>query len=189
MKGAGAWLAVLALAWVGCLLPQDERMLPELERARNLAPRIIGVQPQLYGFTIPLGEGCSPQTWSRLEFRAFVSDPNDDFIRDRWFVDPDQNYSTAMWQGRRIPGPAGSGMTTVEAQPNIIAMTELSKPGDHRLELFVSDGEFTQGIQTLPESVTLLDGGRTDDFKYTDSVMWVVKSDPQVCCIPDGGCN
>jgi hypothetical protein len=181
----GAGLA-LALALGGCLMPQDDELLPELPPTKNRPPRILeGSAVPQQQVSIPVGFNCTPERWAGIfEFSAKVEDPDvDNPIRNRWFVDPDDKHTTVFFQGLTLPpSTKPTRDTPVKAPANLIASSPLSTPGKRRLVLVISDGEFEEGVTPTRRLVRLPDGGLTEDLSYTDSFTWLVNSDPSQSC-------
>jgi hypothetical protein len=151
------------------------------EPVANRYPRVVEDQaspPAVVRLT--LGPNCK-----RPQFSAVVEDPDlSDGIRSRWFVDPDQGFSTLAFAGTLTSVPSKTSLrdAPIKApeQP-FAAGSRLSEPGEHRLVLVIADGEFEQGIQTAPRMVELQDGGVRFDPTFTDSHTWFVTTDVVPC--------
>ena len=168
---------VLALAMTGCLLPQDDHLLPEFPKKKNGPPRIIDVDPQRF-YTVRLGAGC-PTT---ATFKAQVDDPDiSDPIRVRCFVDPGNNESAPFTEGNIVP--AANATTRPDKATCSLPLSigkDLGQLGQHFVEILVADGEL-EGRKTRPREEALPDGGSVPNPAYTDSFTWVVQATNESC--------
>jgi hypothetical protein len=179
-------VAVLGLGLSGCLLPPAVEV-PALPDARNRPPRIEerNVTPGRIIHLSPL-DGCSQV------FSLRVSDPDvKDVIRVRWFVDfdpePDPRKPEPRFRESRLP-PSDQELRDVSAQLTLRTDTpasEISIPGVHLVEAYVSDGEMQLVLENdvlvvkpLPRDI-FPDGGVADP-NYVVSYAWFVIT-PQGC--------
>jgi hypothetical protein len=177
--------ATALLGGTGCLLPQEEAVLPVVLPRRNSPPRIVGFEPS-QRFTLHLGDGCKLR-----EFKVIIDDPDvSDSLRSRWFADrdPDRNE---FREGTFISPKSGEGTTRSQpALPDnaIFSLPTLTRTGNHTLEVVIADGEFFGGtglIQTndavRKRQVVLPDGTQVEDESYSDSFTWVLTTDLSPC--------
>lgn len=185
------WGAVVSLALGGCLLPQDDTVLPEIPRPRNTVPVVVDASPPRET-TIRVGENCKCPNPS---FTVKVIDPDPEEIRSRWFVDVQGGrYDQATYaDGKRVPyeGTATRNKL-VESPPTLCALNNsallLPTTNDrpHIVEVFIADGEFGGArddsvVAVKPEIVALPDGGTAEDVKRAVNLVWLVHSDPTPC--------
>lgn len=173
------WVITLGGA-AGCLFPQDDQMFPDLPPKKNSPPRFLEstVKPPQVA-PLQLGDGCPLP-----RFEVSVEDPDPaDPIRSRWWVDPDTEFTKPSFVGRvldpsstaRRAAPV-TGPTALTAQGGPLRVT-----GEHRLVVVIADGEFSDGIQTRPNSQKLPDGGTVDDPTYTATLSWTLTTDLTPC--------
>jgi hypothetical protein len=169
----------LALLVQGCLLPQDNQVLSPTPLYRNQVPRIVEstVLPGQVT-TLRLGTNCT-----RTLFSAVVEDRDiADRIRTRWFVDPSNTFTGYVLGGKAADPSSMAARLPTSPPPDLYeTISPLTVQGQHRLTLVISDGEFTDGINTLPRVRVLLDGGTFDEPTYTDSYTWFVTTDLSPC--------
>lgn len=181
------WGLLPLAALAGCLLPQDSQVLPDLPPAKNTPPLIVDqqVQPSSTSVTLKVGMGCSPQ---KTVFEVPVQD-NDfdeargaytDKITSLWIVDP--NGASGGFPGRAAP-PFSQTLTRLIKNPTEIlgAGSALTVPGQHVLQVIISDGDLVGIGIPQPISKPLPDGGVLEDPTYTDSYQWNVLTEQGVC--------
>lgn len=183
VAGQLLWL-VLALS--SCLLPQNDDPLPVIPKQANRPPRIDPdrVSPPRF-FNVNVGTNCSPPT-----VQAYMTDLDvSDRIRIRWLV-----YREDGTPDRQPPidqSIVGGSLPTrpvISPPPSVFSLTLLNSTGKgRRLELVVSDGEFSTDLNdkliTLPveDGIPLPDGGTIDNPSYLDTYTWVVDTINESC--------
>ncbi len=195
--------AVFAVLVHGCLIPQDDPVLPDLPRKRNTPPKLLPgtAVPQQRDFVIDLGPGCNPPVFSigvmdpDLGVPAVAGRSEVETIGHRWFVDHDQKFTTDFEEGGELPSDGGPtserGTLTIPGalfQPK----QELFKQGNHYITVVVADRDFI--AYTEPNSVRidlrllkpspLPDGGTTPDTSSIDTYTWEVATDRTTACLP-----
>jgi hypothetical protein len=181
MAGLLLWWGMAFLCG-GCLVPQDDQVLPTLPPRLNSPPRIIRglVRPAQREAKVYTGAGC------RTEFAVVVEDTDlGDTLRSRWFIDPNNEYTstpgTFAQDGPRVPGGTEPTRTMKEAPQLQTALTGLTDSQAHRLEVWVTDGEFSEyndpppgGLTVVGQMVTMPDGGQVENPAFFDSYEWLV---------------
>ncbi len=187
------WGAVAALALGGCLLPQDDTVLPEIPRPKNTSPQILSVEPAPRT-TIRVGENCRcPDS----PFRIFVRDPDPQEIRSRWFVDVPQGSKygdftyadgkRVQYQGSALRNAPVESPSTLCAVNNSALLVPTTGRDPHFVEVFIADGEFEDFtadkdvVQVKPDVFPAPDGGTVHDEKRAVHLFWNVHSDPSPC--------
>lgn len=182
MAGRLLWLLVAAAVEQGCVLPQDDQVLPNLPPAKNTAPRLVteGATPAPRGSTIFLGNNCLDRP-----FAIGVIDPDEgDTIRSKWFVDNDEKFTTLAFDG------AATGPTRIVKPIPLFYLPAqpLSQPNadgfnTHYVTVVVADREFLPGsIDLKLESFDLPDGGTVKQSSRTVQYTWNVLTDPTTPC-------
>lgn len=174
------WVGVFLLAVLvgGCLLPQDDDVLPLLPPKKNRPPRLLITTLEPTQVTSSgNGPNCLP-----LEFRASVEDPDiADLIAVKWYVDPAGLGSDPVKkeQGLRIDGKTiRDDQARLSLQ--VTGAGELATVGRHVVEILVSDGQLIER-SPQPRPITLADGGTDLNPTYTDSAFWIVDIRPGDC--------
>ena len=179
MKAARLTPALLAaaLALPGCLISQEDHIIQPLPPAMNQPPfiREDKLQPPSRFVTVRNGVDCP-----NLTFLAPVSDPDvGDTIIYNFYVDPDVNPNFVKQATLSNNGlPDRSDPATYEV--SFAAPTPLQQPGDHVVEVLVSDGALVNR-DPQPRPVTLLDGGTALDPTYAVTYAWIVTVVPGPC--------
>jgi hypothetical protein len=187
MAGRLLSVAVAAVLVHGCLLPQDDQVFDDLPPRRNIAPRIVQDQAKPGAVTaidLELGPNCR-----RPSFSVVVEDLDlADRIRNKWFVDPDQAFSTVNFSTNPLNQSETSIRNTPFTAPTQLfsAGSKLAEPGQHFLTVVIADGEFEGGgIATLGRSHVIPDGdGGTRvviDPSHTDQFTWVINTTLSPC--------
>jgi hypothetical protein len=168
----GVWVVV---AGVGCVIPQDDVVFPDLPQKKNSPLKIVTWSPP--GQREQTAEvGVSSATCKPTVFSVVVNDPDaNDQTRSLWYIDRTEGSPG-------IPGIAdsvGSNTRTVRA-PNTFAnrLSTLVDGKRHLVEVYVTDGDFDQDkfgeASRLPVG-TLIDGGPLLDPAYVDFNFWLVQ--------------
>ncbi|HET9036689.1 MAG TPA: hypothetical protein VFN45_10805 [Myxococcaceae bacterium] len=163
-------LLAAAVALPACLLPQEDHIIQPLPPLLNQPPRILEnlLQPAGRFFTVRNGGDCP-----NLTFLAPVSDPDvGDTLIYNFYVDP--NLFPAFVKQATIPnnGEADrSDPATFEV--SFATPGPLQQPGDHVVEVLVSDGALVNR-EPQPKPVTLLDGGTALNPTYAVTYAWTV---------------
>jgi hypothetical protein len=175
-KGWGLGVAVWTLG--GCLLPQDDYYLSELPIPRNDPPRIVEnlVQPP---YRILRGYGSEPRC--ELEFSIIVEDPNlGDTLTAYWYVDYDPNQPRgADREVTLLPkgsNPRRDERPTIKPIFNSAEFNRLNTPGDHVVEVLVSDRAL-QGRVPQPDIIQLPSGETLANPGFTASYVWFVRTE------------
>ncbi len=160
------WVAALGVA--GCLIAQDDHLLDPLPPHKNQPPRIVTEEqgPPSRSVAATVGPGCAP-----LTFSAPVEDPDvGDLVVYEVYVD---STTTFVKQGTlantELSRRAGAATFTA----SLDGSGPLGSPGEHVLELLVSDGQLINRVPQ-PRTVVLSDGGTALDPTYAVSTVWVV---------------
>lgn len=168
-------LWVVLVAGVGCVIPQDDVVFPDLPLKKNSPLSIVSYSPP--GQREQTAEvGMSSATCKPSVFSVVVKDDDvNDQTRSLWYIDRTEGSSG-------IPGIAdsvGSSIRTVKA-PNTFnnQLSTLVDGKRHLVEVFVTDGDFDQdkvGEASRPPVGTLTDGGALIDPAYVDFNFWLVQ--------------
>ncbi len=159
-----------ALVLPGCLLPQEDHVIQPLPPPRNQPPRILEslLQPASRFVTVRNGTDCP-----NLTFLAPVADPDvGDTLIYNFYLDPDVNpafvkQATITNNGQENRSdPASYEVSFATPGP-------LQQPGDHVVEVLVSDGALVNR-DPQPRKVILLDGGTALDPTYAVTYAWTV---------------
>lgn len=181
------WLGLGAAVWAsgGCLVPQDENYLSELPVPRNRPPRIVEKQVQP-SERIIRGYGSD---LCQLEFSVIVEDPDvDDKLDAYWFVDYDPSQPRGADSAVRLE-PINKKVVRDDRAyfrpPRFgsIDGSRLNTPGDHVVEVVVSDNGLSSLREAQPRLIQLPDGQQFADPGYTTTYVWFVKTEP------GGGCQ
>jgi hypothetical protein len=182
-------------AMVGCVLPQDDQVIPERPRPANRPVRVVSGSafPAQRETTYQTGPNCP-----RDDFSIRVSDPDDDTILATWFIDPNERYvvsqNSPVFVGN--PGSRLSGSDVrIITSPSVLR-TSLQQYVDgrkHRVEVVVTDGRFIESQLIDPatmESRPFLDVTR-DPFRneegvfaeeaFRDDYVWLVEVSSAPC--------
>lgn len=159
----------------GCLIPQDDQVIPDLPPRKNRPPRIVRNLPVEERVSYPTGSG----NCIRQAFALTVEDlDTGDQIRSQWVID--RSTSSPAYSGgvinsngtalRQVPAPMSSAFLS--------AMSNLT-PGLHFLTAFVVDTDFDPETgEATPISRTLPDGTMVEDSGYVDQHFWVLEVAP-----------
>ncbi|QRK06831.1 hypothetical protein JQX13_43350 [Archangium violaceum] len=180
MKWLGLGLTVGALG--GCLIPQDEEYLSELPVRLNHPLRIVEQHAKpsnriIRGFGTP--ELCE------LEFSVPVEDLDlADTLVAYWFVDYDPNQPRGADSVVNILPDKGAidavrdEFAVFRARYNSADIGRLNTPGDHVVEVVVTDTALLAGREPQGKSsINLEDGTVYEDRGYTASYAWFVKTE------------
>ncbi|PTL85557.1 hypothetical protein DAT35_02245 [Vitiosangium sp. GDMCC 1.1324] len=162
----------------GCIIPQDEEYLSELPIQPNRPVRIVEQQVQpseriIRGYGIDLCE---------LEFSAVVEDPDvADTLWESWFVDYDPTQPRVADYEHSIP-PNNNGKAVRDERAlyhprfNSGGINRLNTPGDHIVEVVVSDSRLSSNREPQPRSI-LVDGVEYQEQTYTTTYAWFVRTE------------
>ncbi len=170
---AGRMLGALlggALVLPACLLPQEDHVIQPLPPARNQPPRILEnlLQPASRFVTARNGGDCP-----NLTFLAPVSDPDvADTLIYNFYVDPDL-YPAFVKQATIINNGQADRSDPASYEFSFATPGPLQQPGDHVVEVLVSDGALVNR-DPQPRTITLLDGGTAQDPTYAVTYAWTV---------------
>ncbi len=176
MKWLGVGVVVGTLT--GCIIAQEEYSLSEVPIPRNRPPRIVERQVtpterNLRGYG---ADRCE------LSFSVIVEDPDiSSLLYAYWYVDYDPTDTRgADSEGRVRPTPGKTvrdERATFSSRVNSTNFNRLNAPGDHVVEVVISDTALV-GREPEPSNVIRLDDG-TDfvDPGYTASYVWFVRTE------------
>jgi hypothetical protein len=156
----------------GCLVPQDDVVFPDLPPRRNTPLRLVNWSPQDLRTTVLVGASAS--SGCATTFSAVVEDQDlSDTTQSQWYLD--RTSTSPSFNGETNFG--GSTLRTIRAPAALLA--QLGSYVDnqrHVVELFVTDGQFTEvvGEARLPR-LDLPDGGFLQDTAYVDTKAWFVE--------------
>jgi hypothetical protein len=154
-----------------CLLPQEDHIIQEIPPPLNQPPRILEdvLQPANRFVTVKNGSDCP-----NVLFSASVADPDllDPLIYN-YYVDADR--FPAFVKQATINA---DGVNEVRTDPATYEVSfaipgPLQEPGDHVVELLVSDGALV-GRDPQPRRVILLDGGTAENPTFAVTYAWTV---------------
>lgn len=175
------WLGLGISAWVlgGCVIPQDEEYLSSLPVQLNHPLRIVEQQAQpseriIRGYGSDLCE---------LEFSVIVEDPDiADTIVARWFVDYDANQTRVDAENTIKPQNKPVRDERASFSVRFTDLNRLNLPGDHVVEVVVTDTSFV-GREPQPKNTFQMeDGTNYLDPGYTATYVWFVRTEA------GGGC-
>ena len=155
-----------------CLLPQEDHVIQELPPEANQPPRIVEnlLQPANRFVAVRNGSDCP-----NLIFLAPVSDPNvADRLTYNFYVDPNL-FPAFVKQATIPPNPNEQPDRAEPASYEVSFATPgpLQQPGDHVVEVLVSDGALVNR-EPQPRPIILLDGGTGFQPTYAVTYAWTV---------------
>lgn len=182
VKTLGLSVAIGVLA--GCVIPQDEEYLSELPARLNHPLRIVESQVQpseriIRGYGSDLCE---------LEFSVIVEDPDiADTINAYWFVDYDPNHprgadSEASITPTGNKKPVRDERASFHVRFNSADLSRLNIPGDHVVEVVVTDTALVAREPQPKSSIPLSDGTTYVDPGYTATYAWFVRTEAGGAC-------
>lgn len=161
--GLGAGLLCLAQAAAGCLLPQDDRVLPDVPSPKNRAPRIIPLRPEKSVLKLDNTGSCPP-----VDFEAAVEDYESSKIYARWFLRAQASDGTYDDRAKNEQALAvGTNHFTTETAKQSLQRTgagELATAGNYIVELVAADGAL---VGRDPQPQALADGGTETTYAVT----------------------
>jgi len=159
-----------ALVLPACLLPQEDHIIQPLPPPKNQPPRINEslLQPASRFVTVKNGIDCP-----NLAFLAPVSDPDvTDILIYNFYVDPDL-FPAFVKQATITNNAQADRSDPASYEVSFASPGSLQQPGDHVVEVLVSDGALVNR-DPQPRKVTLLDGGTALDPTYAVTYAWTV---------------
>jgi len=159
-----------ALVLPACLLPQEDHVIQPLPPPQNQPPRILEslLQPASRFVTVKNETDCP-----NLAFLAPVSDPDvADTLIYNFYVDPDL-YPPFVKQATLANNGEPDRSEPASYEVSFATPGPLQQPGDHVVEVLVSDGALVNR-DPQPRKVTLLDGGTALDPTYAVTYAWTV---------------
>ncbi len=184
MAGRLLWGAVAALLVQGCLIPQDDPVLPDLPQKKNTTPKLVAesARPKMRGFNIRLGAGCDCLTCLERPFEIVVEDPDlGDVVSTRWFVDDDGKFLSVPLNGTGL-GSSSEKRGIARPVNQLYTMTNLRVSGTHDVTVVVADRQFpAEGIEMTKELIPLPDGGSVEYLTSTSQYTWQVFTDLTPC--------
>ncbi len=172
MTAARVVVALLGAALVlpACLVSQEDHIIQPLPPPRNQPPRILEslLQPATRFVTVKNGIDCP-----NLAFFAPVSDPDvADTLIYNFYVDPDL-FPAFVKQATITNNGQADRSDPASYEVSFASPGSLQQPGDHVVEVLVSDGALVNR-DPQPRKVTLLDGGTALDPTYAVTYAWTV---------------
>lgn len=174
------WMGLGLAAWMlmGCLVPQDQNYLSERPIPRNRPPRILETQVQP-SERIIRGYGLDR---CELEFHAIVEDPDmADKLYTYWYVDYDPTDTRGADSQRSLEPTNNKTVrderATFSSRVNSSNFNRLNIPGDHVVELVVSDRTLIDGREPEPTVHRLPDGTDVLDPGYATTYVWFVRTE------------
>lgn len=186
---AGLLLCLVACAPLsGCLLPQDEQVIPDLPPRRDTAPRIVGSTPPSRWISFATSAACR----TNEDFKLIVEDEDTgDTLRSMWFIDFKDVTSTTLptpYTANAVRPLNGALQREVKAPTSTSFTSALSSlaAGTHLLTAYVADREFDEfsGTVVLVNSEIALadggvlrdrDGGVVLDVGHFDTITWTLQ--------------
>jgi hypothetical protein len=181
LQPAMKWLGLGIIAWAlgGCVVPQDEEYLSSLPVPLNHPLRIIEQQVQpseriIHGYGSDLCE---------LDFSVIVEDPDlGDTLVAYWYVDYDPNQSRIDAETKIEKGNKPVRDERASFHVRNTDLNPLNVPGDHVVEVVVTDTSLV-GREPQPKNIIHLeDGSDYRDPGYTATYAWFVRTES------GGGC-
>jgi hypothetical protein len=172
VSAARAVVLLLAAAVVlpSCLLPQEDHIIQPLPPLMNQPPRILEnlLQPSSRFVTVRNATDCP-----NLTFLAPVSDPDiTDTLIYNFYVDPDL-FPAFVKQATITNNGQADRSDPATYEVSFATPGPLQQPGDHVVEVLVSDGALVNR-DPQPRKVILLDGGTALDPTYAVTYAWTV---------------
>ncbi len=177
---AGLLLCAVSCApLLGCIIPQDEQLIPELPPKRNGPIKIVNQEPAEPRTRYFNSTQCPSD---EPTFKLFVDDEDlTDSVFSLWFVG---NTSTQPFNPTKVAG--GSRTRPVPAPSSLGFKSALANlpSGTAVLTVYVADTDFKEvigGQVSLAdrEPTTLPDGNTVTDLGTMDSFTWVL--DVEAC--------
>ena len=172
MSAVRVVLLFLAAAVIlpACLLAQEDHIIQPLPPLMNQPPRILEnlLQPSSRFVTVRNGTDCP-----NLTFLAPVSDPDiTDTLIYNFYVDPDL-FPAFVKQATITNNGQAERSDPATYEVSFATPGPLQQPGDHLVEVLVSDGALVNR-DPQPRKVILLDGGTALDPTYAVTYAWTV---------------
>jgi hypothetical protein len=162
----------VSLCFAGCLLPQDDAVFPDLPPRRNTPLRIVNWSPQDLRTTVLVGASAS--SGCATTFSVVVEDLDlPDTTQSQWYLD--RTSTSPSFNGETSFG--GATLRTIKAPTALLAqLGSFVDNQRHLVELFVTDGQFTEVVgEARRAPVVLADGGVLEDRAYVDTKAWFVE--------------
>jgi hypothetical protein len=159
-----------AVVLPACLLAQEDHIIQPLPPAANQPPRIVEnlLQPASRFVTVQNGSDCP-----NLLFLAPVSDPDvGDTLIYNFYVDPDL-FPPFVKQATIANNGQADRADPATYEVSFATPGPLQQPGEHVVEVLVSDGALV-GRVPQPRPITLLDGGTGLEPTYAVTYAWTV---------------
>jgi hypothetical protein len=154
-----AFWAWILLNLQGCLLPQDDQVLPDLPPLQNRPPRVLSQTPEDVVPVVPVVGGCE-----RKPFAVSVDDADvGDTIRSVWLIDPPQTNAPILLGRDAVVNAATPTIRTATEPPGLTReFIRLVDGRSHQLVVYVTDGTFNDARN--PTDVS--------PGAFTDRVVW-----------------
>lgn len=176
---------LLLCGWVtgmsGCLIPQDDQVLPELPPMKNRPPRVAARVPA--SDVVEHKQSAVPQCLAaNATFSLTVEDPDTgDTLRSFWFVEKDETSLPFTPQAV----PPGTSEARIVAAPTSNAFTTALanlQTGRRLLTVYVADRDIEEinngEIRPVDTEVTLPDGTTATNPGYFVQHTWVLEVVP-----------
>lgn len=180
-RAVASGLLTLAIAMLGCIVPQDFSFSDDPPPFKNNPVKIV--QPDPTGTIITLNNGTGGGTACSEDFAVSAFDPDlNDPITVRWYVDydPATNPSILREQLLSNVGSTQRGPSTVHMDLNAPG-NPLVQQGSHVMEVLVADGMLDDERNPVAKSV---DPDAGVNPSYVDRYVWIVKTVPGDCLLP-----
>ncbi len=183
MAGRLLRVAVAALLTQGCLLPQEDPVLPDLPPKRNTPPelRFDTAVPARRNTVLNLDPLCPNKD---RPFSIGVVDPDlGDTIYSRWYVDDDSKFTSLGVEGKGLdPRPTVPERGILKPIEVFYSTGALLSPMAHFVTVVIADRPFPpEGINLVLGNLDLPDGGTTPDTTKTAQYTWEVITDRTTC--------
>ena len=159
-----------AILLPACLIAQEDHIIQPLPPAANQPPRILEnlLQPSSRFVTVRNGSDCP-----NLIFLAPVSDADvGDTLIYNFYVDPDL-FPAFVKQATIANNGQADRADPATYEVSFATPGPLQQPGEHVVEVLVSDGALVNR-DPQPRKITLLDGGTGLQPTYAVTYAWTV---------------
>jgi hypothetical protein len=171
---AGLLLCVmLSIPLLGCLIPQDEQVIPELPPKRNSPLKIVSQEPQDPRTSYFNSTTCA----GNPVFKLTVEDEDvADVVSSLWFIDKANDGSSLPIPTSPVQGGVSRARTV--AAPNALGfrLANLAAKTTHVLTVYVADSAFQEVVagqvtvsrpdRLLPDNTLVPDKGSIDSFTW-----------------------
>lgn len=168
-----AGLLLLSIVSGGCVIPQDEQVIPPLPPKRNGPLKIVSHNPPDLRITY---YNCAFETEKNPKFSVSVKEEDQkDRVYSNWFIDKSDDASP-LPTSATLPGP--EIIKTVNAPSFGNRLANLQRDTHHLLTVYVADSPFDEVVKgkvsVSREPLLLPDGGTLVDDGSIDTITWVL---------------